>query len=100
MSKTMLDVATLDSLDVFELPDRELLGSLITIGNINVLNILAITKLHNVLNNNFNNWDVNVLSGNTVEVDVEDNLSDNDVAVFCNQIVAVLAAQCLSHKRY
>ena len=75
---------------VLELPDRELLGGLIHISG-NDIDIAVLTAL---LNGSFNNWTISVLSFNKVDVNVSDNLSQNDLDAFCNQVVAVLSAQC------
>jgi hypothetical protein len=81
--------AEFKSQSVLELPDRELLGALIDIdGPINV------AVLSFLLNGSFNHWSISALNGNHVTVTVSDNVSQNTVNVFCNQVVAVLAAQC------
>lgn len=85
-----LSVEEFESQSIFELPGRELLGGLIHISGISI----DVSVLENLLNHSFNNWTINVLSGNQVDVTVQDNLSQNDLEVFCNQVVAVLSAQC------
>jgi hypothetical protein len=89
---------------VLELPDRELLGTLISIrtGPLHVgpINNNDVTVLSDIANHSFNNWRISVLNDNELDLDVEDNLSDNTVAVFCNQVVAVLALQCAAVKKY
>jgi hypothetical protein len=82
--------AELESQSVVELPDRELLNALIDISGL----FLDVSILENLLNRSFNNWTINVLDGNHVNVNVTDNVSQNDLDVFCNQVVAVLSAQC------
>jgi hypothetical protein len=82
--------AELDSQSVLDLPDRELLGGLINI----TCAFLDVSVLENLLNASFNGWTINVLNANQVTVTVTDNVSKNDLDVFCNQVVVVLAAQC------
>jgi hypothetical protein len=92
MMKTALTSADLEAQAILELPDRELLGGLITVYS--PITLIDLYVLNVLLKNNFNNWNVNVLSGNKVEIEVGDVLSDNDIAVFCNQVITVLSAQC------
>ena len=86
----MLSALELESEMVLELPDRELMGGLITVSG----NTIDVSILENLLNHSFNNWSIFVLDFNTVNVTVSDNLSQNDLDVFCNQVIAVLSAQC------
>jgi hypothetical protein len=74
---------------VLELPDRELLGGVIDIDG--PLNLLVLTSL---LNGSFNHWYISALNFNHLTVTVTDNVSQDTVNVFCNQVVAVLALQC------
>jgi hypothetical protein len=85
----VFSAAELDSQSVLELPDRELLNGLIDIDG--PINIAVLTGL---LNGSFNNWSISALNFNKVTVTVADNVSQNDLDVFCNQVVAVLSAQC------
>lgn len=94
--KKALSVDELESQVVLELPARELLGALIHVHGISV----DLDLLNVLVRNSFNNYRINVLSGNDVDIDVGDVLSDNDIAVFCNQVIAVLAAQCFTTKRW
>ena len=94
MEKRVLSVEELEAQSVLELPDREVMKGLIRIITLAPITLLVVAIVKDVANKNFNDWDVDVLSGNEIEVEVGDVLSDNDVAVFCNQIVAVIAAQC------
>jgi hypothetical protein len=91
----MLSGVELGSQMVLELPDRELLsGGLIEVNGPLVGGPVDVSILENIANNSFNNWHINVLDGNDVNIKVEDNLSQNDLDAFCNQVVAVLSAQC------
>jgi hypothetical protein len=77
---------------VVELPDRELLNALINISGLS----LDLSILEGLLNGSFNGWTISVLNGNNVTVTVTDNVSRNDLDVFCNQVVTVLSAQCFA----
>ena len=92
----MLSVEELDSLTVLELPARELLGALIHVHGIS----LDLALLNVLVRNSFNHYRINVLSGNDVDIEVGDVLSNNDINVFCNQVIAVLAAQCFATKKW
>jgi hypothetical protein len=85
----MFSEAEFELQSVLELPDRELLGALIDIDG--PINLLVLTSL---LNGSFNGWTISALNGNHVTVTVSDNVSQDTVNVFCNQVAAVLAAQC------
>lgn len=85
-----LSVEELGSQFALELPARELLGGLIHLTGTHI----DVSILENLLNGSFNSWTINVLDGNDIDVTVSDNVSNNDLAVFCNQVVAVLSAQC------
>jgi hypothetical protein len=85
----MFSAAELESQSILELPDREMLDALIDIDG--PINIAVLTGL---LNGSFNHWSISALNGNHVTVNVTDNVSQNDLDVFCNQVVAVLSAQC------
>ena len=87
----MKKMLTADAFSVLELPERDLLGALIHVGNIT---LGEISVLENFLNKSFNNWTISVLSFNNVNVTVKDNVNDLQLSVFCNQIVAVLSASC------
>ena len=87
----MKKMLTSDAFSVLELPERDLLGALIHVGNIT---LGEISVLENFLNKSFNNWTISVLSFNNVNVTVKDNVNDLQLSVFCNQIVAVLSASC------
>jgi hypothetical protein len=82
--------AELESQTVLELPDREVLGGLITINCV----FLDVSVLEGILNGSFNNWSITALNFNSATITVRDNVSQNDLDVFCNQVVAVLSAQC------
>jgi hypothetical protein len=86
----MISAVELESQTALELPDRELLDALIDITGL----FIDVSILETLLNNSFNGWTINVLNGNHVTVTVTDNVSRNDLDVFCNQVVAVLSAQC------
>jgi hypothetical protein len=90
LSVQMLSAAELATQSVVELPDRELLSALINISGL----AIDVSILENLLNGSFNGWTISALNGNTVTVTVTDNVSRNDLDVFCNQVVAVLSAQC------
>jgi hypothetical protein len=85
-----LTARELESQMVLELPDRELMGGLIHISGLSI----DVSVLENLLNHSFNHWTVNILDKNDVDVTVTDVVSQNDLDVFCNQVVAVLSAQC------
>jgi hypothetical protein len=86
----LLSAAELESQTVLDLPDRELLGGLITINCV----FLDVSVLENLLNGSFNNWSISALNLNTATITVRDNVSQNDLDAFCNQVVTVLSAQC------
>lgn len=90
----MLSAGELESQIVIDLPDRELLWGtdhgLLTISG----NTLDISVLENLLNGSFNNWSINILDGNHLTVNINDNVSQNDLDLFCNQVIVVLSAQC------
>jgi hypothetical protein len=90
ISVQMFSAAELESQSVVELPDRELLGALIDISGL----FIDVSVLEALLNGSFNGWTISVLNDNHITVTVTDNLSQNDLDVFCNQVVAVLSAQC------
>jgi hypothetical protein len=99
MEKKTLSVVELEHQSVLELPDRELLGgTLILVYSPIVLDL----DLKNIANNAFRNAEINVVrvDHNNTNVNVNRTLSDLEITVFCNQVVAVLAAQCLSAKRW
>jgi hypothetical protein len=87
----MKKMLTADAFSVLELPERDLLGALIHVGNVYVGDV---SVLENILNKSFNNWDISVLSGNDVNVTVKDNVNDLQLNVFCNTIVGVIAQSC------
>jgi|tagenome__1003787_1003787.scaffolds.fasta_scaffold16235648_1 hypothetical protein len=91
MEKRVLGFEELESQSVQELPDRELMGALIT-----VYAPVTLT-LTNLLNHSFNNWRISVIRINNVDIDVKDVVTVGDINVFCNQVVAVLSAQCFGH---
>lgn len=82
--------AEIEAQTVLDLPERELLDATITISG----NSLDVSVLENLLNQSFNNYSIFVADFNNVTVNVKDNVSRNDLDVFCNQVVAVLSAQC------
>lgn len=86
----MLSAAEFAAQTVLELPDRDLLDATITITG----NHVDVSVLEDLLNHSFDNWSISALNGNTVTVNVIGNLSQNDLDVFCNQVVAVASAQC------
>jgi hypothetical protein len=98
MEKKSLSVLELDAQAVLELPDRELMGVTILV----YAPIDLDANLKSLAQNAFQNAEVNVVrvDHNHTDVNVDKNVSDIDVAVFCNQIVTLLAAQCLSTKRW
>jgi hypothetical protein len=103
MEKKSLSVLELERQSVLELPDRELLGgSLILVYAPIDLDLDVDADLRNVAQNAFKNAEINVVrvDHNHTNVNVNRNVSNIELAVFCNQIVAVLAAQCLSAKRW
>jgi hypothetical protein len=91
--KRSLATADIQSQAVLALPDRELMGLTIVV----LAPVDVDADLSNLAQNAFQNAEINVVrvDGNTTNVNVNRNLSDIEVTVFCNQIVAVLAAQCL-----
>jgi hypothetical protein len=90
MTVQMFSAAELESQTALELPDREMLGALIEINGL----FIDVSVLENLLNGSFNGWTISVLNDNHVTVEVTDNVSQNYLNVFCNQVVAVLSAQC------
>lgn len=88
----MLTAAEFETQTVLELPDRDLLDATITI----VGNSIDVSVLEDLLNGSFNGWTINALDGNTYVVNVSDNLNGDSLNAFCNQVVAVLSAQCFA----
>jgi hypothetical protein len=82
--------AELESQTVLELPERELLGGLIHISCV----FLDLSILENLLNGSFNDWSISALNANQVTITVTDNVSQNQLNAFCNQVIVVLSAQC------
>jgi hypothetical protein len=82
--------AELESQAVVELPERELLGGLITINCL----LLDVSILEGILNGSFNDWSISALNLNSATITVSDNLSQNDLHAFCNQVIVALSAQC------
>ncbi len=88
MEKRELNLAELEAQSVVELPDRELMGGLITVyAPVTVV-------LVDVLNDNFDNWEINVVRLGRTDIQVIDDITIQDINVFCNQVVSVLSAQC------
>jgi hypothetical protein len=87
----MKKMLTADAFSVLELPERDLLGALIHVGNIT---LGEISVLENFLNKSFNNWTISVLSFNQVNVTVQDNVNDLQLTAFCDSVVTVLNATC------
>jgi hypothetical protein len=103
MEKKSLSVLELERQSVLELPDRELLGGTLVLVYAPIdLDLDVDVDLKNVANNAFKNAEINVIrvDHNHTNVNVNRNVSNIELAVFCNQIIAVLAAQCLSAKRW
>ncbi|HEY3060339.1 MAG TPA: hypothetical protein VGL99_15370 [Chloroflexota bacterium] len=103
MEKKSLSVFELERQSVLELPDRELLGGTLILVYAPIdLDLDVDVDLKNIANNAFGDADVNVVrvDHNYTDVNVNRNVSDIELTLFCNQIVAVLAAQCLSAKRW
>jgi hypothetical protein len=103
MDKKSLSVFELERQSVLELPDRELLGGTLILVYAPIdLDLDVDADLKNIANNAFRGSEINVVrvDHNYTNVDVNRTLSNLDIAVFCNQVVAVLAAQCLSTKRW
>jgi hypothetical protein len=96
--KKSLSAQERDAQVVLELPDRELLGVTIVV----LAPVTVDADLSHLAQNAFQNAEINVIrvDHNTTNVNVNRNLSDLDIAVFCNQIVAVLSAQCLRTLRW
>jgi hypothetical protein len=79
----------LESETVLELPDREMLGALISIGG-----HIEISVLEHLLNNSFRDWHINVVNDNSVSITVRDNVTETELTAFCNESATVLSAQC------
>jgi hypothetical protein len=79
---------------VLELPDRELMGALISVSGVNIGNGDSVVLLATLADKHFTNWTINVLDSDHIAVVVGDNLSGDDIAVFCDQVVAELSASC------
>lgn len=82
--------AEIEAQAVLDLPERELLAAVITI----TCNNLDISVLENLLNGSFNNWSISALDGNTYVVNVSDNVNQDSVNAFCDQVGVALSAQC------
>jgi hypothetical protein len=88
LEKKTLSAEDLEAQAVLELPDRELLGGVYRVHKPGgLLNLVVLVNLINLF---LKTGDIKVLNGNTVDITV----IDGDVNVFCNQVIAILAAQC------
>jgi hypothetical protein len=81
----------LDEQPVFELPDRELLGALISIHG-----KVQLTALAHVLDHFFSSWSTLVSAdGNTVTININDaQLTDARLHAFCTEAASDLSVQC------
>lgn len=81
--------AELESQAVLELPRRELMGAVFWISG-----SIDIDLLEHLLNGSFRGWSISVLDNNHVQVTVQDNLTETQVRVFCNETVSAMSADC------
>jgi len=79
---------------VLESAKRELLRAVISVTGLHIGTCHAVAQLANIADAYFRNWTINVLGGDHVALVVCDNLSSDDIEVFCDQVVAELSASC------
>jgi hypothetical protein len=93
MLKSRLGLEDLTAQPIIELPDRVLACVTILI----YAPVSVDVDLSHAAQNAFQNAEVNLLriDQNNVMMKVERNVSDLDIRFFCNQIAALLSAQCL-----
>jgi hypothetical protein len=84
-----LEDVELSSQVVLELPERELLGAIISISG-----HFEVSVLQHLLNDSFHDWHIRVLNDNSVSITVQDNLTQTQVNAFCTQATTVLSVQC------
>ena len=84
-----LSETELQSQLVLELPDRHVMGAVFWVsGSIHV------DLFEGLLNQTFHNWSISVLDDNHIQVTVQDDLTDSQVRLFCDETATAFAAQC------